>query len=179
MGVSNVTVGKPKKIGAVSVAAVGTALPSDATTEATGFTNLGYISEDGMTHAREYEAENLKAWGGDVVCPVHSGTTYTFHFTLLEHLSLDVQKFVHGEGNVTGTADSFKVVGNADDAVEHAMVIDVLLRDGAVGRFTIPRAVISEIGEQTYKDDEAVGEEVTITALPDANGDCFSYYVSK
>ena len=45
-----VTTAKPKTSGAVYVAPIGTALPTDATSSlAVAYKGLGYISEDGFT----------------------------------------------------------------------------------------------------------------------------------
>ena len=59
---NNVSAAKPKVGGAVSVAPAGTALPTDATTAlAAEFTQLGYISEDGLTNSIEISTDSVKA----------------------------------------------------------------------------------------------------------------------
>ena len=50
--VANVTTGKPKVSGAIYRAALGTTLPTDATTAlGDGFACLGYVSEDGFVNS--------------------------------------------------------------------------------------------------------------------------------
>lgn len=177
--VTNVSAGKPKIGGAVSVAPLATALPTDATTALNvAFKNLGYISEDGLTNENTPETDNVKAWGGDTVLITQSEKTDTFTFTLIEVLNVDVLKFVYGDDNVTGTlADGITVKANAEEAEDREIVIDMVLRNGALKRVVIPLGRISEIGEISYTDEDAVGYEVTVTAAPDANGNTHYEYI--
>ena len=177
--VTNVSASKPKIGGAVSVAPLATALPTDATTALNvAFKNLGYISEDGLTNENTPETDNVKAWGGDTVLITPSEKTDTFTFTLIEVLNVDVLKFVYGDDNVTGTlADGITVKANAEEAEDREIVIDMVLRNGALKRVVIPLGRISEIGEISYIDEDAVGYEVTVTAAPDANGNTHYEYI--
>lgn len=174
---TNVTAGKPKIGGAVSIAATTATLPTDATTAlGSAFANLGYISEDGMTQAITRDSEAIKAWGGDTVLTVQTEFEETFTFSLIEALSVDVRKAVYGDSNVTGAlATGITTTVNSTELSEHAWVID-LLYNGAVSRIVVPHGKVSEIGEITYADGEPVGYELTVTALPDASGNCSYEY---
>ena len=176
---TQVSVGKPKVGGAVYVAPYGTSLPTNTTTSLnSAFASLGYISEDGLKNENTPETDNIKAWGGDTVLVTQNEKTDTFTFTLIESLNLDVLKFIYGDSNITGTlANGVTVKANADEAVDHAIVVEMVMRNSAAKRITIPCARISELGEIVYKDDEAVGYEVTITCAPDASGQTHYEYI--
>lgn len=176
---SNVAAGKPKIGGAVSVAPAGTTVPTDATTAlAAAFKNLGYVSEDGMTRNITRESESVKAWGGDTILTPMTNFEETFTFTLVESLNADVRKAVFGDTNVTGTlADGMTTTVNSKQLENHVWVVDLLV-NGAVSRIVIPIGSVSEVGEIEYVDDDAVGFEVTVTALPDASGNT-SYEYTK
>lgn len=169
--VNNVSVGKPKIGGAVSVAAKGTDLPNDAITAlANTFSSLGYISEDGLSNNNTATSEQIKAWGGDVVLTPSTEKPDYFTFKLIEVLSVDVLKFIYGDTHVTGTlATGISVTATSEEAQEHVAAIDMIM-NGALKRIVIPHAKITEVAEIVYSDSDAVGYEVTVSALPDSNG---------
>lgn len=177
--VSNVTAGSPAVGGAISVAPSGTALPTDATTAlAATYKGLGYCSDAGVVNANTPDTTQVKAWGGDTVLVTNNGKTDTFQFTLLEVLNPEVLKLVYGEANVTGTlAAGITVKANNSPQEEHAMVIDMIARDGALHRICIPRAVVTSVGNVTYSDTEAVGYDTTVTAFADSAGNTHYEYI--
>lgn len=179
--VMNVSAGKPKIGGAIFRAPVGTALPTDTVSELNeAFKALGYCSEDGLTNANTMATEKVKAWGGDIVLTPMTEKTDTFKFKLLEIMNDEVLKAVHGDDNVTGTlATGITVNVNAAEQKPHSWVADLALKDGAVKRIVIPNAAVSEVAEVVYKDNDAVGYEVTIAATPDSAGNTHYEYLKK
>lgn len=177
--VNKVSYGKPKVGGAISVAPLGSPLPKDAKSELeAAYKNLGYVSEDGLTNANSPDSDRIKAWGGDTVLVVSTEKPDTFEFTLIETVNVDVLKVVYGEDNVVGDlATGITVTANADQALPHVYVIDMTLKNKTLKRIVIPNGVVSETGDVEYKDDEAVGYNITVDALPDEQGNTHYEYI--
>lgn len=165
-----VSTGAPLVAGAIYRAPVSATLPTSATaTLDAAFKTLGYISEDGYTNSNTRDSETIKDWSGADIMTVQTGKTDEFSYTMLESLNEEVLKEVYGDDNVTGSLETgFEIKANAKELSPHAYVIDVLLNGGYIKRTVIPEGKISEISEITYKKDEAIGYEVTVTAMPDS-----------
>ena len=179
--VANVSAGKPAVAGALSRAPLGSTVPTDASTALdAAFAALGYVSEDGVINNNSPESEDIKAWGGDTVLNVITSKEDTFKFTLIEVLNVAVLKLVYGDDNVTGTlATGITIKANAKDLDYQILVIDMILKGGILKRIVIPNCKVSEVGEITYKDDEAIGYETTVSCLPDSAGNTHYEYIVK
>lgn len=176
---SNVTAGKPKTGGAIYIAPLDTSLPENTSDSLTGFTCLGYVSEDGVTNDNSPESDSVKAWGGDTVLTLQTDRPDSFSFTLLEVLDEDVLKAVYGDSNVTTDSNgNISVKATSEALLGHAWVIDMIVRDGRAKRIVIPNGTVSNVSTITYSDTAAVGYGITITDVPDDDGVYHYEYIS-
>lgn len=167
---ATVTAAKPRVAGVVYRAPKGTTLPTDADTAlGNSFTSLGYLSEDGFTNNYEISSEDIREMGGNIVLTVQTEVSDTFTFKLISALEVEVQKAVYGEDNVSGSlAAGMAVTVAGAEPEESVWVFETIMRDGALKRIVIPDGKISAIGEIAYRRNEAVGYDITLTALLDS-----------
>lgn len=169
---SYVSTGKPNVAGAVYVAPLGTALPTNATStlDPAKFTCLGYVSEDGLENANEMDVSDIKAWGGNIVYRSLTELTDNFSLALIESENEDVLKNVYGDANVTkdGSGD-ITVVIKAEDPQEKVWVFELALRGGRRKRIVIPDGAVTSREAVTYNDSDAIAYGITVSAYPDAS----------
>ena len=73
-------------------------------------------------------------------------------------------------------ANGITIKSASEDLESHSFVIEMVL-NGAIKRIVIPSAKVTEVGEITYADGEAIGYDTTLTAVPDASGATHYEYV--
>lgn len=173
---ANVVATKPKAAGGIYKAPLATALPTDSTTAlAVAFLSAGYVSTDGVTESTSRNTNQVQAWGGDTVKVVQTGYAVTYQFKMIELLSKTAAGIAHGDDNVVATAAT-DAAGNTlaikmtSEPHPHATyVIDMIDGDANI-RIAIPDGQVTDTGDTTYADGDAVAYDVTITAFPDDNG---------
>lgn len=171
-----VTVGKPKTTGAIFFAPKGTTAPTSCATDlGEAFICLGYATGEGLTIGNE--TTSIKAWGGDTPIVIKKEN---FKFSAMQSLDPDVLSVVYGEDNVSIDAQTgeISVKSAADLAQNGVWVYDTIMTGNRAKRIVVPDGTLKELGDVTYKDEEAVVFPLTIEALPDANGGCHYEYLA-
>ena len=186
---ANVTFSKPgtstNKSGYIWVAPLGTAVPTDATTELdTAFVGLGYLSEDGLTEPASFEpGDDIVAAGGDTVAQADPTFSKTWTGTCIEALNEDLLKVAYGSANVTvtpaGESDgSITVKEQAGDIEHHVIVIDEMLKGGRKRRNVMADATFLITGDISHVHTALVNFEFTITAYPTADQPAQTQYIT-
>jgi len=150
---------------AVYVAPKGTAGPTDLA-EPTGFTELGWLSEDGITMDTDIDATTHRAFqGGTIVRRKRNSVERTISFQCLEETATVLGLFYAGQtAQVTGTGATAVARINLEgqtNSDERAFVIDVF--DGDVQqRYVIPVASV-EPGSLAFSNSDMTVYEFTLT----------------
>lgn len=153
--------------GAVYIGETTAAAPTGATSAVgSEFSDLGYVSEDGVTESRERSTNEIRAWQkASLLREVVTESSMSYSFTLLETKKETVELFYGAEVSATGEVK----VDPSSTGGRKSYIIDIEDGDSDV-RIYLKEAEVSEVGEQVYQSGEAVGFEITLRAYPDANG---------
>jgi len=150
--------------GVVSSAALGSTAPTtvDGALD-DAFSDLGYVSEDGVSETNDRTQEMIRAWQkGRIVRTVTTEGTTTFAFTMLQ-TSLSVLAEYYG-----GTVDAggMIVTDPHDERPHRAYVLDIVDGTDHIRKY-IPDGQITDVGDIVYANGEAVGYEITLMAFHD------------
>ena len=160
------------------MAPASTILPKDAVTElGTAFENVGYCSEDGLTNSVTTESSSIKAWGGDEVLNIQTSRSETFSFAMIETNEAALCQ-IYGKDNVTIVDDSLSILHNSTLKGSHVWVFEILLTNERVKRIVVPSGKITSVDDIAYKDGEAIKYGVTLSALPDPDGNTAYEYIA-
>jgi hypothetical protein len=160
--------------GAVYVGPTSATAPSSSASTLTGFTDLGYVSADGITETIDKTTSQIRAWqGGALVREVVSEGTYSVTLTFIE-TNQEVLELYFGSEITGGELDG----DPTNSGGRKSFVMDVV--DGSiVERTYIPAGEITAVGERTLASGEAIGYNVTITAYADTSNVTFKKWFSE
>ena len=161
--------------GACYAGEVSATAPTTATSTLVGFTDLGYVSTDGVTETRDRSTSQIRAWqNSDLIREVVTEATATFSFMLME-TSADVLASYYGA--TVDTADGSIEVNPSATQGKKSFVIDLIDGTSAI-RTYVPTGEILSIGDQVYANGEPVGYEITVTAYVSADGYAYKKFYS-
>lgn len=165
--------------GGIAAGPVGTALPTDATTELDkALVRLGLVGEDGVTITRDRSTEDKRAWGGLIARTVQSEFSETATTSFLESDKAEVLKEVYGESNVTIAKDKITIKHNELTLDNRVFVFE--MKDGKKRRrIVLPNAQITGTDDVQYVHSELISYAVTITAYPDEAGNVAYEYIDE
>lgn len=171
---ANVAVGKPDLAvsGGVLVAPIGTARPTSlAGPIDEAYLSVGYVSTDGVRETSERSTEEIRAWGGQKIRTVQTEFGTSLALTLIESRNAEALKFVFGEDNVDTSTAGEIVVKRNEKTLPYVQLLVSMLDGENSSHLDVGRAQVTEVGDVTYVDGEAISYELTISCDPDENGD--------
>jgi hypothetical protein len=150
--------------GAVMKGLTSATAPTGTGGTTTGFTDLGYISEDGVEVELpdSGDATPIKAWqNGTTVRTIRtpSEDNPTWHFTMLETNLAAVETYFGVTVTQTATEGSFQYT--VASRGYNSYIVDAI--DGAeLQRDYIPKGIVASVGAHTLSNGEITGYEVTV-----------------
>ena len=137
-----------------------TAPTSAITASPIGFSDLGYVSEDGVTETTSQSVEKIKAWQkGAVVRTTVTEGEASYKLTLIQTNADTLAEYYGAAVAVDGSV----IVDPLRERPHRSYLIDVLDGDEVI-RTYIPDGQVTEVGDQVYQAGAAIGYEITITA---------------
>ncbi|VEI13214.1 phage tail tube protein [Trueperella bialowiezensis] len=178
MALPEIMIGAPLTAGgAFAVAPVGTALPTDATSDLNpAFKTLGLIGEDGFTLTQNRSTNDIKVWGGATKRRLTNEFSETVGATFMESAAAETLKAIFGEDNVQVAGKKISIAHTSDGSAEQSYVIT--MKDGdARRRLVIPRGQLFLTSQIQYVHSDAIKYDVEITCYEDEDGRTSLEYV--
>jgi hypothetical protein len=171
-GIDAIRTGAPvTATGGVLFADPGTETPVTAEEAVTGFTEGGYIGEDGVTRTIDASDEKIRAWGGDTVKIVRTEHSITYTWQFLESANAAVLRLINGDENVSVDAETQTVTvkHTAKIPPRKAFILD-MFDDGKALREVIKNGQLTSSGDVSFVHSDVIRYEVTVEAFPDEEG---------
>lgn len=162
----------------VWVADLATTAPTNPTAApGTGWTELGWMGEDGITETRDVSSDTKRAWqGGVTIRTVRSSDSRRFQFVCLETNAITAGLVRPGSTVTTTTGITKTSVKAFTGTDERAWIIDVRDGKGINTRKVVPRGEVVEIGDVTYNGTDLTMFELTVECYPDNSGVLYEEY---
>lgn len=154
--------------GGTYFAPTGTALPTTASASLDeDFVELGYVTEDGITQTIDEDTEQIRAWqNGDIVREVQTSHAVTYDLALLE-TNADTLEVYYGNHTVVSGAGTTEI--KAGQGTRGCWVFHII--DGVYKiRLVIPDGQVTQRGEVSYVNGDAISYPITVTCYPNGSG---------
>lgn len=150
--------------GSVNFAPAATALPTDNTTAlAPGYIDIGYVDEAGVTQSINRSVTNIRAWqNGDIVRKITTEHDVTYQFALMETSAEALKTYYN-----SFTAGKVEVKGGTGR--RGVWVFEVLDGTDKI-RVVVPDGEVTEQGDTSLVNGDAIKYPVTLTAYPNTSG---------
>lgn len=149
--------------GAVYVGPTSSTAPTASDSTLTGFTDLGYVSADGLTITPDKSTASITAWqNADKVREIVTESSLTFEFSLLETTE-DAVELYFGSAITAG-----KVEFNPSETGGRKSFVFDVVDDTKVIRYYLPSAEVMAVSPITVANSEAHAYGVTVTAYASA-----------
>lgn len=155
----------------VFVADKGTTAPTTPTaTPASGWAELGWLADDGITEMRNVDSSAKRAWqGGAIVRTVKSGDSRKFKFIALETNVTTLGLIRPGSTPVTTTGVTKTSVKTFLGQDSRAWIIDTI--DGDVHtRKIVPNGEVVDVADIKFNSQDITAYEITVECYPDSTG---------
>ena len=166
--------------GTINYGPAGTALPEDATSPLDpAFAEIGYADDSGVVQTIDEDRTDIVAWqNADKVRKIRTSHDLMYAFTMLETNETTLEVY-YGDGAFTGTVEDGVVEIRGDAQTRGEWVIHVIDGDALI-RIVIPDGEVSERGEVSFVNGDAVKYPVTVTCYPNEDGiKAFLYLVTE
>lgn len=165
--------------GDVYVAAGGTTPPANITAAWTGFTSVGYLSEDGVKVARSMSTEQIKAWQSiSTIRYLITDVGEVASFVMLQFNKTTLPFYMGGGTVVAQGGGSYKLSVSSAPTIDERVLGIEWVDGGIKSRLIIPRGMVTETEEMTVGRSDAVRLGVSFAAMTPATGTELSYILT-
>lgn len=152
--------------GSVYFAPVGTALPTDVTTNLNAaFVEVGHISEDALTESYEVTKEKLRSWQRKTgIRTLTTEVNWTFQFMMMETSPLNLELYYEGAETTVGSGVATTAIPAVGTTLAKAAVIELVDGD-VITRFALPKVEVGEREEINHTNSNGTMYGVTVEVL--------------
>ena len=175
---ANVSVAKGVAGGYCYIAPLGTTLPTDATTAlANTYVNVGYLSDDGVTHKRSTNTTNFYDLNGDAVETASSTSSREMTLRMIE-MNVTALKEVYGDSKVTEAGGVISYTDTDTDLAHKVLVLELVLKNNKRWRRIFPDVKVTAFDDNTVLSTNLASHGLTYTKFADASGNYEYSYIA-